>query len=297
MLSLRTFRLLSACVLLASTAICSAFTAEIRHAGWVSQSRTSSLSAYYYGMEPNDEGENASEEYSSTATAGRLNSERASLARVVAAFPPVGHHLGLKNIADVKVLNVDSSHMELQAIVCENESCSALDIPVPFPHPCSSGSETLHECALHNLDELDHEAELLLKQAEWESTNYELHAEQTRQHLAILEHDHIHYPSWWVTPEMVLHEMTPECDSMRNLLNEEGFQPKTRAMAKFGLGTDNPVEEAAVCAVGPAGIILRARLQGAPDIVEVPISFPSQASSIDQLRDLVTGAVEFAGTL
>lgn len=301
----------------------------------------SNLPAYYFGVdgEPEqDESNRFTQSYSSTQTSsygndpwscssspqpdsftssnssasvvGSLNTHRASLARVVAAFPPSGHALGLQNIADVFVLAVDASHMQVQATICEEESCSAVAVPVTFPHPCggsgdssdmsshasSSASDIFDECVLQNLDALDQEAELLLQHAEYETLNYESQAAKNRQQEALWDPQFSHYPAWWVAPATT--ELVQDCDTLRRLLNEAEFQADLQSMAKKSLATAAAstigavIEVAAVGAVGPAGILLRAKLSGSMDLVEAHVSFPTVATSVDHLRSLVEDAMQ-----
>ena len=248
------------------------------------------LQAYVYGMDPTEDPEN----FSSDDLLGldSLGKERAKLARVVAAFPPSDHSLALKDIADINILEVDGTHIDLQATVCEKESCAAIEVPVIFPHPCDV-SANLNECVWQNLDDLDHEAELKLKQDEWEATNYELHEEMNRQRRD-LTNERVQLPHWWV-PSNLVPGMASECDSMRNLLNDAEFQSEILAIANSGLGHPKLfVEEAVVSIVGPAGMVLKGRLQGG-EVTQISFPFPCQAASIDQLRDLVEQAIQMTG--
>lgn len=222
------------------------------------------------------------------ATVTRLNGERASLAKVVAAFPPDGHALDLNHIEDAMVLEVDEEHIQVQATICEQESCSAVSVPLDFPRPCSGD---LEECAMENLRDLYLQADLLLQQAEFDLLNHEQHAEIDRQRNELLDPSiHIDFPDWWVTPAA---DMIEECDTLQNLLNEAEFAPERCAMARGCIG--EPVEHAAVCAIGPTGIIFRARLSSG-EVEGTRFPFSITASRVDDLRTSVMAAMEDAGT-
>lgn len=239
-------------------------------------------SAYYFGMDGNED-----DHTSTSATAVEtLNNQRASLARVVAAFPPEGHTLDLNHIEDVTVLEVDEDHMQVQVTVCENESCSAITFPFTFPRRSPTDGSSLEEFALHNLEDLDHQAELLLKQTEWDEINHEYLAEIDRQRDELMHpHSHIDLPEWWIPPPT---DLVQECDTLHQLLNEDEFAADMCAMAQSSIGQS--VERASVFAVGLAGIVMRARLTSG-NVVETFISFADTAGSVDDLRDSVEAAM------
>ena len=85
--------------------------------------------------------------------------------------------------------------------------------------------------------------------------------------------------------------MISECDTLQQLLNEDEFAPELCAMAQSGMELLEGVEQTIVCAIGPAGILLRARISTG-DVVETTVSFPEVANSVDQLRNNVMSAID-----
>lgn len=251
---------------------------------------TTFLAAYYYGVENNDPS-SLEDDCTSADTLERLNHQRASLARVAAAFPPAGHALALNHIEDVRVLDVDHQHMDLHATICEEESCAAVAVPISFPHSCDNESEW-QECVLENLQELDTQAELLLQHAEWEATNQEYHQRMVDDRNALLDTSAspILFPSWWTAFLPNDHEMEREAQTLQSLLNKAEFAAELRALAT--LWSQQPVQEALVCAIGPAGMILRASSSERGEAMQVDVSFPLPANSNDQLRTQVLNALD-----
>jgi hypothetical protein len=303
-----------------------------RSTGWGTTTVTqrkiySSLWARIYGpsgaMEDEDEKETTNSLFSTSSSSEKhsalmdfLSHDRiTALARLAVAFAPPGHALDLRDVEHVQVLRVDENHIDIQAVVCEQDGCVTLQVPVTFPHPCSEGDE-LQECVIGNLGELEVQAETFLRTIKWKESNYEEVQAEEREWQVLLETDDLHLPTWWVYPET--REMSAECQSVRNLLNEDGFLAEIRAMTEMALtesdaviSTDDghadtsdwTVEQAAVAAVGPAGLLIRAATQrlelfketDTRRVVEVPISFPATADNVSDLRAAVLGAVAAAG--
>lgn len=219
----------------------------------------------------------------------------AELARVAAAFCPTGKALDLRNhIEHVDVLSVDENHMDISAVLCGGEGsdgdCVNLAVPVEFPHSCSgsNSSEEMEECVLDNLHELDELAEQVFNKAQWEADHEEeIEAEQrVLKYLQSFDDlpDPKDWPAWWVRPSIesvpaasgsnpydaVTNNLVAECDAIRKLLNEEGFREEVGALAAvefqqqqqraFDYDEQWDVGQAAVAAVGPAGILVRAQI-------------------------------------
>jgi hypothetical protein len=304
-----------------------------RSTGWGSTTGTqrkiySSLLARIYGpsggLEDEDETDTTNSLSSSTSSSSDINSALVdflshdritALARLAVAFAPPGHALDLRDVQHVQVLRVDENHIDIQAVVCEQDGCVTLQVPVSFPHPCSAADE-LQECIMGNLGELDVQAETFLRTIEWKESNYEDVQAGQREWQVLLETDDLHFPEWWVHPET--REMRGECESVRNLLNEDGFLAEICAITGMALAesdavistddghadtSDWTVEQAAVAAVGPAGLLIRAatqRLELSEEtdtrrIVEVPISFGATANNVSDLRAAVLGSIATAG--
>lgn len=231
----------------------------------------------------------------------------AELARLATAFSPPDRALHLENIEHVEVMAIDDHHIEIEAVVRQDAGVVvALSVPVDFPHRCIDADE-FTDCVLHQVEELDHIAEDKLHALEWQAAHQE---EDERKWMELLGKTEdaklVDFPSWWVYPNLEILEMADECESVRRLLNEEGFQDEIRALAANSLlqghpnGRDLLVEQAAVVAVGPAGIYMRARakLLRAHEttdetlILDVPMKFQHEATSVASLREILLSAIE-----
>lgn len=219
----------------------------------------------------------------------------ASLARVASAFSGPGQALDLQNIEHVQVMCVDDHHIEIEAVVCETDSCVTLAVPVDFPKSCTE--EDLEDCILENLGLLDYQAGDRLREREWEKEHGE---EDERIWQTLRSTGDMDLPLWWdFCPEL-----KGECDAVAILLNEKGFQAEIRALAIKTLldngEYDIDVEKAVVAAVCPAGVHLRAharRLQKDEyEVVDVPIAFSQSAQNAETLRSAVLNAVMSASS-
>jgi len=217
--------------------------------------------------------------------AAQLSQESvACLARLAAAFSPTGK-LDLRSLEHVQVLDVDESHVDIEAVVCEggNNGCLTLAIPVTFPHPCNNSDDDddlesiLGECVMGNLNELDAEATQVIRRLEWEAEHYE-EIEAAKRELQALQNapkQELHFPDWWSYRSDAVEAADDEaaadvagavfdaCRSIRNILNEEGMQVDMKALATKSLSPyecydEYVVDLAGVAAVCPTGMILRA---------------------------------------
>jgi hypothetical protein len=265
--------------------------------------------AYFYDNDENDalSGGLHEDAGKSTLTAANavesMNHQKAALARIVAAFPPPGHAFELSQIEDVSVSTVDEKHMQVEVTLCQGESCTAVDVPVVFPHPCEDSIISLDGCVLENFGELNQQAELLIQHAEWNAHNQQSTDLLESDTLLEITSEEIQLPPWWVVPETP--ELSAECIRLREMFNEDEFDSEIRVLAKFGLGPTSlaVVKDAVVCAVGPAGIIIEAMLlpEGTtaaifnPDgLIQIPIQFPSVATSVYELRSYALSTVDSA---
>lgn len=253
----------------------------------------------------------------------------ASLARLAAAFNPHGH-LDMRNIEHVEVLDVDDAHMDIEAVVCEEDGCVTLAVPVNFPHPClvedASNVEGDEEnqwdaCVMGNLDELDIQASQTIRQLEWEEDHHE-EVEAAKRELLTLQNSNIqdlHLPDWWVRASEHEDEskLVRECNIVRNIINGDDSRDEIQALATKSLSSyeyydDWMVDAAAVAAICSTGLVVRASahrvLLFSDDVssekgdtandnammVEIPIPFQERADSPDDLRAKVVGAVAAA---
>ena len=219
----------------------------------------------------------------------------ATLARLAAAFSGPGQALDLTNINHVKVMCVEKSHIDIEAVVCDTESCVTLAVPVNFPFPCSD--EGLLDCILENIQILDEQAGDRLREQESAAKNKE---EDDDVWKALRSTGEMDLPSWWeVRPGM-----TEDCDQLCSLLNEEGFQAEIRALAIKTLvdngETDFDVRKAAIAAVCPSGVHLRAHTKGMHkdqhEIVDLLLPFAQSAIDAETLRSAVLNAVMTASS-
>jgi hypothetical protein len=224
----------------------------------------------------------------------RTEASAAMLARLAVAFSPASRTLDIKDIEHVQVLEVDNKHLDIQAVICEDDGCVTLKVPVPFPVPCVVGDRDTEEdeehCVLSNLHRLDLQAQETIRILEWNEVHHEDVAAKHRMRKELLREatggggdDVLHFPTWWVYPSSTTttsDELRRACDGIRKLLNDDEFRSAvaslaTQAMdaASAAASTDDDdeettassmsyedfhVEQAVVAAVGPKGLLLRA---------------------------------------
>ena len=228
-----------------------------------------------------------------------------SLAKVACGFQPAGHDFRLQDIETVDVLDVDESHIALSAVLCEARGCVTVAVDVDFPDSCVGSGDGLEHCIVDNINKLDSIATERIRSMEWMDDNEEEVQAQERLGKALTQNSDVQYPDWWVHPaETALPDMPAECEMIRDLLNEDDFQMEIRAVAGREIMKRSEdkftVQRAGVAAVCPAGIVIRVHakeertIAGDHDglILEVPVSFPSRALSVDDLRALVLQLVD-----
>lgn len=207
----------------------------------------------------------------------------ASLARLAAGNSP---GLELENIEQVSVSSLESSKIDIEAIVCEYDGCVSLNVPIALPRLCEN-PDNFESCVLENLQELD---ELQMKTGEQTQVfASESEMEQARDLEARLcNRDTVDHPQWWIFPKFDLN-LSKYCESFLGILNEADFRSDLLQLARGQLhGT--PIDRVTVVSVGPSGIILRTVQQ--LNLQDVPIQFPTVAQSEDELREHVLGLLE-----
>lgn len=219
-----------------------------------------------------------------------------ALARLAAAFSP--NALQLKQIEHVNVLVVDNQHLDIEAVVCEDDGCVTLLIPVQFPSPCDDNNGGMDECVIDNLLMLDDHAATVIEQKELRERS-QTADDYWRQEL-ITCGDYDELPHWWMAG------LPSDCTTIQSLLNGEDFLHEIKSLAFHHLQSQVVnrsfrVEQAAVAGLCPSGMILRARVTEAPLFAEettqvrtVSIQFPYPVSTVEELRSQVLGAVSAA---
>jgi hypothetical protein len=250
----------------------------------------------------------------------------APLARLAAEYTKHmnnGIRVNVQQIEHVSVRNVAPSHVDIEAIVCDNDSCVSLSVPVPFTQPCVNNNYDHHvsqyhpqqqrdsnfeDCVIRNIQELD--TIQLQQEAALATTTTTTTTEEM-----IMNKENIEYPSWWVYPGPSV-EFAKECQMLLNVLNEPEFtldviklvtkelyrmlniDPYNTDITKSSL----QVNSATAVAVGPTGIIFRvnAIYEEQYEMVDVPIAFSSNGllsvrnHDIKALREAVLNCVEAA---
>lgn len=229
----------------------------------------------------------------------------ASLARLAVAFSPPEQRVNLEDINHIHIIEVANDHIEISAVVCDEKDCITLLVPVTFPHECGSSgvvsdSDMTEECVLDNIFELDVEAQEVLRQRRIEKQQET--SDQEKELLSALHsNDDIKLPSWWIPP--VNADMVEECQKIKRILNQDGFQSQVKSLAIDGLaycdeGEAFKIQKAAVCNIGPSGFYFRAiatKLMNNEEytILEIPYNIfnNEEISETSQLRAAVLGAV------
>ena len=90
----------------------------------------------------------------------------ASFSRLAVAFAPHGHAPKLSNIERVEIMTVDENHVAISAMVCDDIECVTILVPIPFPKQCCASCHDLEDCVLNNIDDLDVQAQEILRRTE-----------------------------------------------------------------------------------------------------------------------------------
>jgi len=238
--------------------------------------------------------------------ATKLNQDqdkKASFARLAVANSPPGHKLSLKDIENVDIIAVDEHRLEMSAVVCEEEGCVAIYVPVEFPIDC--GSYDLEQCVLANIFELDIQAQNKIRKIEEEIAtevkDEEIFFDSERD--ALHSDSNLNFPPWWVLSNIDT-QMKEECDTLKNLLNNDMYQNEVNALARTGLrvteyGDTLEVIQTALLAAGPCGLYLRAKttkkdtILEEPIMVEIPLSLGRAAENPSDLRSMVLNAISY----
>ena len=205
-----------------------------------------------------------------TQLADRLFSDEqvSLLARLASAFSPPGHSIDLSNINSVRCLYVDTKHLEIEAVVCDDYECSSLLIPVDFPIECNL-DDGLEDCVVNNVHSLEQQGDDLIR----ERKNAVANEEDIQKAYDVLQlvggtsdshwQSSTKLPEWWVPP---ISQDVAECDMILNLLNQADWQNEMRRLCMHvlqescdpGISYDDEVQLALVKAVGPVGMVLEA---------------------------------------
>lgn len=290
-------------------------------------------------------------------TIASLNESSSTVTRLACAFAPAGHEIHPNDLASAEIVDLDDHHISISAVVCDSDQCVTLLVPIDFPNNCGiyntntgtgasatdttissgndSGSTTnlLEECIVDNLEELDETAIRRIREQEYQQYNKnEIRNDETVwEELSVAKQDD-ELPSWWIdTTHVVLpfatpvnnnNQMVDECNNVRKLLNEQEFRNDIVALATRTCQELYPMDDfhctkAAVTRVGPAGIIVKAKIRILDDdgddgddddnnnnndnnntnddndilIIDLPVRFSSVVQTPEELRASVLGSV------
>ena len=91
--------------------------------------------------------------------AGKLSSKQDVLARLASAFSSEQYPIELKQINSIRCASLDSKHLEIEAITCDDLDCNSLLVSVDFPNEClwvsDADTPNFEDCVIKNVDELD----------------------------------------------------------------------------------------------------------------------------------------------
>ena len=237
--------------------------------------------------------------FSETETRGDLSDfihrdSMDALARLAVVFSQADRKLELRDIENIEILSVDKTHINIQAVLCEDDGCVTLAVPISFPKPCDVGD--FNSCVLDNIHTLDATANSEIQKMEWENANHETISAASRQLDSLKSEEGIKLPGWWVdtSPGLV-----DECKFLKDLLNEDEFVDEIKALTAYTVKSlwDQSIkaDQAAVALVGQAGLIVRASCtsgdNNASQIIEVPVAFSQVCMDDPSLRAAVLGAV------
>lgn len=238
----------------------------------------------------------------------------ATLARLAATHCQ-DSSLILENIQDVHVLSVDNEHIEISAIMCDDESCVTVLVPVKFLNPCNMEDDSsLTECILDNILDLD---ELALQAIQHKHLCNEMESDDVLMKEYFSE-SLMSYPTWWISATEMMNTVSTSSYSnpcsldknsslkvfqdMKSFLNNENFEEEIKSfgrklMLSNGYGRYELLR-ARVTEVGPLGFCLRAMVldktssQEQGFVTDVYHQFDEYASDADSLRRSVLAAFQ-----
>jgi hypothetical protein len=162
--------------------------------------------------------------------------DKAAILARLAAANSKDSYLKLENIRHVEIFAVDNGRIDISAVVCDDESCVTILVPIDFLYTCSDdcGKE---ECILGNISELD---ELAIKALEKLTAQISLDDGLLRDYYGQATID---YPSWWVSAHEMGGSLTPytlstntdmvqACNDMKALLNNASFEDEIKHFAR-----------------------------------------------------------------
>lgn len=201
--------------------------------------------------------------------------QKSTLAKLAVAFSPPERRIHLSDIETVQLLKIDDDRVEVEAVICDDDGCVTLFIPVDFPHSCRGlVGDSEEECIIENMEELQHVAEGRIVQLEegFELESLEREHPEWRLDMRRPTKQEVRetLPTWWIVPEdadvpeWASKALIEECELIRNLLNSGEFDDEIKELARDGLvfvedGEMYEIEKAVVADVGPVGFCLRAR--------------------------------------
>ena len=226
---------------------------------------------------------------------------RSTLARLASAYSPPGYDIPMEHVSDVRCRNLGGSFIEIEAVVCDSVECASLLVPVDFPEGCEADDRrrggrspppaaVVMDCILRNVERLDVVGGGVIRERGEARRAYEalrsLGGGGGTSSTASPLGDDAEMPDWWEAP--IADEDVSECDLMRNILNGDDMRDMVLELAANLVGGGWDVRDVRVDAVGPAGMVLRARLSavgggGTYDddgtLADVPVRFADMISS------------------
>jgi len=230
----------------------------------------------------------------------------APLARLAAKHAPdAGHNLDVTAIEQISIIGCTDYKCDIEAVVCEDDGCVSLSVPVGLLNPCDQGDDSGYDdCVMENLERLDQTlGDAAVEHAPASAASKEDVLAHQRMLAELQNPANVKYPKWWHVPTDNL-ELSQQSESLLQILSEPDFAPDIMKLVLKHVivdpGDNLFVGEAAVVAVGPAGLIIMctAMLREADDraklmeMIQVPLQFEQLALTPETLRDAVLAMVE-----
>lgn len=233
----------------------------------------------------------------------------ATLARLAATHCQ-DSSLILENIQDVHVISIDNEHIEISAIMCHDDSCVSVLVPVQFLKPCNVEDDSnLTECILDNILDLDELALKVIHQKDlW--NKIDMDGLLMKEYLSQPKNS---YPIWWISAEESmntrsthLHDIDENCSlnafqDMKAFLNNDNFEKEITSFARQLISSNEKkgyqVFRARVAEVGPLGMCLRAMVldrtssQEQGLVIDIYHQFDEYVSDYNSLRRAVLAAL------
>jgi hypothetical protein len=238
----------------------------------------------------------------------QLDHSTVLLSRLACAFAPPPHdHLLPDQVVSVSLERIGSNHIDLAIAVPTGKVCSGTSdfsgdqlaqilIPVMLPETVISQDQKVSvSLVVRQMQQLEvialerlsrRENEIFIERTQYTGPG----TKQIEQQLTDAP-EATDWPEWWTFSQA---KFTVQ-EEYKSLLNEVEFANSLIALCQRNYQQE-PILQAKVVSIGPAGVFLRARVgkeTNGAGIVDIPIPFPSgESATTEELRENVITLIE-----